>query len=305
MGRSDLETIRKAHLRMTGRAMPGYTETVRIVGRRYRRSVTPLERRMEKQENHCDLQNPVRHLTFHVCPFANSQNAWKWNFEQLQQRWQSFNGIKVLGINVDADTVSSDCVIEYCASINMHWDHVIVRRNNRALGEVMTWLPSLETLNVDHAGKNEIVFSAHAKGVKYGVDMPRLIRNWTGVMYSANLDDLQTIERSLEWFSATGVMRARSARTRFWKFAWYYSGAFWWWRMADVAVGDWRSIAQTYAGREMWIGNQFEKHASDCLFLDGARSPYLPEYWKNVIIPRWKEYQNARPGLQFCPAISD
>lgn len=305
MGRSDLETIREVHRRLTGRAMPEYTEPLQIVGRRYRRSTTPLERRMANSENYFDLQNPVRHLTFHVCPFANAQNAWKWNFEQLQQRWGLFNGVKVLGINVDADTVSADAIIDHCAANGMHWDNVIVRRNSRALGEVMTWIPSLDALNMDQATNRDIVFSAHAKGVKYGVEMPQLIRNWTGVMYSGNLDDPETVQRSLEWFSATGVLRARYSRTKFCKFAWYYSGAFWWWRMADVAGGDWRSVAQTYPGRELWIGNQFEKHASDCLFLDGTRSPYQPEYWKNVIIPRWKEYKNARAGLQFCPSICD
>jgi hypothetical protein len=255
-------------------------------------AVPAIEIRQRDPSNFRDLSNAVRHLTYHMCPFANAATAWQWNLEQLRQRWHVFNGLKVLGINHDEDTVTPDELLEYCESIGLHWDQVVVRPNNRGLGEVMTWVPSLELLSPESAGPNEVVFSAHAKGVKYGgAEMPPVIRDWSALMYDGNLDNWDIVQRSLEWFIATGIMRGRYSKTAFCRYGWYYSGAFWWWRLADVGRGPWDQVAQWYSGRELWIGHQCPKEESDCLFLDNTRSPYLPEYWKSVIHPKWNQYQ--------------
>lgn len=292
--RSDPATIRRAvHAVIRNRPMPNPI----VIGHRSSNITTPLQRRKQNTDNYRDLSDCVRHLTYHICPFANSSEAWQWNLEQLRQRWHLFNGLKVLGINHDESTVQPGVLLKHCEFIGLHWDHVVVRPNSRALGEVMTWIPSLEFLNPETANENEVVFSAHAKGVKYGAAIPPTILKWNQVMYSVNLDDWSRVRESLEWFIATGAFRCRGSRVHFCKHAWYYSGAFWWWRLRDLGQREWREVGQWYPGREVWIGHHVERHESGCLFMDNSRSPYKPEFWNSVVTPRWKKYQemiNAR-----------
>jgi len=257
---------------------------------------TPTAREVRQRDpnNFRDLSTPIRHLTYHACPFANSSAAWEWNLEQLRQRWHLFNGTKVLGVTYDKDTVSPDHFLMRCDDVGLIWDHVVVLPNSRGLGEVVTWIPSLELLTPDTAGPNEVVFSAHAKGVKYGEVIPPVILDWASVMYSVNLSDWNRVQQSLEWFAATGAFRTRYSRTKSCQYGWYYSGAFFWWRLADIIRGDWRYVGQMYPGREVWIGHQFQRNESDCLFLDNSASPYLPQYWRSKILPKWNKYQAER-----------
>lgn len=290
MSRSDRTEIEEAHRQITGRRLA----TAPVLEGRGRRNYTAppgvLNRRREDPDNFRDLSNSIRHLTYHMCPFSHSSEAWKWNLDQLKSRWSLFNGLKVLGINFDDKTVDPDDLLGYCSSIGLEWDHTVIKPNSRAVGEVMTWLPSLEFLSPDTSSENEVVFSAHAKGVKYET-MPALIKDWAEVMYVANLDNWDRVRDSLEWFVSTGAFRCRGVRSKKWcRYGWYYSGAFWWWRLSDVGRRNWRYVGEIYPGREVWIGNTVDKTESDCLFLDNCRSPYIPEYWSRVIRPRWKEF---------------
>jgi hypothetical protein len=198
VARSSLSEVNQCVSRIVGKQQPKA-----ILPRRPVDALTPLHRRLANDENFTDLSSSVRHLTYHICPFSNASNAWTWNLLQLRARWDLFNGKKILGVNHDDSTVTPQQLIGYCQSIGMEWDHVVVRQNDRRLGEVLTWVPSLELLKPTIACPDEVVFSAHAKGVKYGVESPPVIRDWTELMYSVNLDDWDAVRRSLEWFAAT------------------------------------------------------------------------------------------------------
>lgn len=256
--------------------------------------LTPLQVRMQDAANFRELDAPVHHLTYHICPFKNATSAWTWNLIQLMKRWSLFNGRKVLGVNYDSDTLSPADVINYCQSIGIDWDEVVVRKNDRRFGEILTWVPTLESLNIESCRSNDLVFSAHAKGVKYNGDSPPVIRDWTDVMYRANLDHIDRVHESLRWFSSTGCFRCRNNISEQSRYGWHYSGAFWWWRPLDISQRNWRKVGQSYAGREFWIGNQLERAEADCLFMDRSRSPYNVEYWKNIITPRWEMFQRER-----------
>lgn len=249
---------------------------------------------MENPENFCRMESPVRHLTYHICPFLSASEAWKWNLVQLSARWGLFNGQKILGINFDSLTASPQEIIDFCSSIGMIWDVVIIRQNNRYIGEVMTWVPSLCELPFDSCSQNDIVFSAHAKGVKYGGSSPPVIRLWTDVMYQANLDYIGKIQNSLEWFSSVGCFRARSPRNEQCRNGWHYSGAFWWWRLLDLAKKDWKDVGNTYVGREFWIGHHILQSESDCLFMDRSKSPYQMDYWRDVVLPKWIQFKRKQ-----------
>lgn len=245
---------------------------------------TPLQLRMQDQNNFRDLSQSVRHLTYHMWPVLAAEESWKWNLDQLAKRWGLFNGKKVLGINCGDDTATVTTVITESLNRGMRWDCVIERPNNPGLGEVMTWLPCLVALDPEYAGPNEVVFSAHAKGVKYG-GCPPLIRDWTQSMYDVNLDDWQSVQEHLEWFVSTGAYRSRYSRGRGCKNGLYYSGAFWWWRLGDIGQRNWCEVAQHYAGRELWIGNVVSWEEAGCLFIDRPKSLYDPKLWAKRILP--------------------
>jgi hypothetical protein len=246
----------------------------------------PREERQKNPENFRDLTHAVRHLTYHIYPVLNAEESWWWNLQQLADRWTLFSGKKILGVNVGGGAATEAEVLQISDEMGLTWDHVVVRPNDPGLGEVMTWVPSLELLSPETAAPNEVVFSAHAKGVKYG-GCPPLIREWANVMYEANLDFWDLVQQELSWCLSTGAFRARYRRTVGCVYGWYYSGAFWWWRLHDVGQRNWRNTARHYAGRELWIGNQIRKEESSCLFLDNSRSPYDQAYWNKVIRPRW------------------
>lgn len=286
MGRSSTSEIKKMVNKITYKTRKKYKQ-IRI-NKGY---LSDLDKRQIDYNNYADLTESIRHLTYHVYPLANSNAAWEWNIEQLKKRWALFNGKKILGINYSNDTISPDDFLYYCYTVGISWDHVVIKRNDVSLGEVLTWVPSLNFLDIENAQENELVFSAHAKGVKYGEEMPKVIKDWSNVMYSANLDNWNIVKTSLEWFSATGAFRARWSKDKFCKYGWYYSGSFWWWRAKDVGKNKtWSEVRQFYPGRELWIGNQMDKISSDCIFMDNTKSPYSPEYWQKTILPDWKKF---------------
>jgi len=248
--------------------------------------MTAMQKRMQDPANYRDLSSVVRHLTYHMFPMNNAEESWIWNLQQLADRWGLFNGKRVLGLNVDKNTASLDEVLGVCEDMGIQWDRVVQRPNDPGLGEVLTWVPSLEYLNPETAQPNEVVFSAHAKGVKYG-GCPPLIREWADVMYQACLESWETVRQELSWCLATGPFRARYAKSSACRNGWYYSGAFWWWRLHDIGQRDWRNTSQQYPGRELWIGNQATREETSCLFMDNTRSPYDPDYWDRRIRPNW------------------
>jgi hypothetical protein len=40
----------------------------------------------------------IRHLTYHIWPRIAGGDSWKWNLEQLAERWTMFNGVKCAGV---------------------------------------------------------------------------------------------------------------------------------------------------------------------------------------------------------------
>jgi hypothetical protein len=242
-----------------------------------------LEERLRDYGNFRDLSDCVRHLTYHMYPVQAANESWNWNLDQLQKRWGLFDGKKVLGVNVGENTASVAEILEACHNRGMVWDHVIERPNDPVLGEVMTWIPSLELLNPDFAKPNEVVFSAHAKGVKYG-DCPPVIRNWTDCMYRANLDSWFLVKQQLQWFVSTGAFKGR------WAGSSAYSGAFWWWRLHDIGKKNWRHVRQYYPGREVWISNHARHEEMGCLIGDNCRDMYSESYWQHRVWPEWRRF---------------
>jgi hypothetical protein len=241
----------------------------------------------------------VRHLTYHV--FAQKANdVWKWNIERMALRAGLFNGRKILGLSVDHNTRRPEDVIDFAEECGLKFTDVVVKPNVVRLREVVTWLPMLSLLSPDTAGENEVVFSAHAKGVRYK-DRGDAVTNWANVLYESSLDYWELARQRLLEFGAAGSLRGYGAFDGKDSYGWFYAGTFFWWRLKAVGnplgrASRWTRVDQQCIGTESWIGYQMPKTESGVLFLDLLESPwnhelYRPEKWDEVFTPKWTQWK--------------
>lgn len=222
----------------------------------------------------------ARHLSYHLWPTHHS-DAWKWNLDQLADRWELFDGLRVLGLNQDRNSVGLQEVIDHSNRNGMIWDQVLSRRNVPSLGEVRTWEPRLRWI-LDRAHTDDVIFCAHGKGVKYpGNPLPEVIRLWTETAYHICCDDWPAVEHQLQRFPITGPFKKYTGFPGLW----HYSGTFFWVRVADVRTRNWALIDRAYPGVEMWPGRHFSPSEGGCLFLDNCGELYIQQYWDDVVLP--------------------
>ena len=131
----------------------------------------------------------------------------------------------------------------------------------------------LETLPTED---DSVTFYGHAKGVKY--DDPTHTRDWTEILYEVCLDDPAYVQASLDHHPTTGPF----IRTTPWeggsKHHWFFSGAFFWFRNADVfAKPEWTEIRQDYWGSELWPGSLFTRTEAGELFGQECGHLYEPQ----------------------------
>ncbi len=241
---------------------------------------------------HVDLSDAVRHLTYHIWP-TKGNDCWRWNLEQLAARWPLFNGRKVVGIAYDYRSEFPDTVLKECDRLGIRWDHVIQRRNTTKLGEVKTWPLRLSMLYPETCGPDEVVFAAHAKGVRhqYGAVIP-----WTQTMYECCLDDWDTVRQQLEWAIFTGAFQQDGPFQP--GIRWHYSGSFYWFRLADIGRRNWQNIEHHYAGTETWPWLMVNRTETGCLFARDCGNLYatqhqLREEWETERESRRRQQQGA------------
>lgn len=250
-----------------------------------------------------DMAQSVRHLTYHVWP-TRHQDAWQWNLQQLARRWDLFNGRKALGIVYDRQSHMPDAVRQYSRDLGLDWDFVYVRRNKPHLGEVLTWGPRLEFLQPEQASANEVVFAAHAKGVKYSGPV-QIIRRWAELGYAASLDVWPLVQEQLSRHVATGPFKKYVGFVLPGIEHWHYSGTFFWFRLADLARREWRVVDQMYAGTETWIGRHARAWETGCTFLDHCGMLYDENYWRDAVEPAWKAFARVHNLVStVCPQLA-
>ena len=236
------------------------------------------------------FESMIRHFTYHVWP-THRHEGWKWNLEEVARRWALFNGVRVLAIAHDSETVSPDTVLEFAGSLRLEFDHVLIRPNDSKRREGATWVPMLQLLHPETAGPDEVVFSAHAKGVRHTEE--NRTRDWTDLMYRLCLDEWPNVEEQLRSTIVTGAFK------RFGQFGmqdgynWDYSGTFFWWRLQELGRRDWRSIHHQFFGTESWPGRHCSSEEAGCLFLNDCKDLYNVDYWTNTVWPAW----HARMGV--------
>lgn len=230
----------------------------------------------------------TRHLTYHVWPTIHHE-TWKWNLEQIASRSNLFNGKRVLGVVTDQRSHGAGAVIKFSEQLGLNWTDIVERRNEKRLREVVTWLPMLEILNPSSAGPEEVVFSAHAKGVRHNTSGDHL-QQWAELMYRSCLDDWPSVESQLSHFLATGSFKRYGMFNTQDNKRWHYSGTFFWWRLAEIGRRNWKRVDRQFFGTESWLGHQCYRNETGSLFLDNAGDLYKPDYWRETVDPEWQRY---------------
>lgn len=232
--------------------------------------------------------NATKHLIYHVWP--NNDEIWKWNVEQLVERWEIFNGRKVIGIAV------SDIDDEKKVKSQFPSDaEFIVNQNDPAKGEMVNFIQLLES--VESLGTNEVTFYGHAKGTKYDRIEPQHagITKWAQCMYEILLDYPAVIDNELQKKAMCGVFSMVGTFPHFGaKLSHHYSGTFFWFRNLHVFSRNWRYTHDSYYGSEMWPGFLFKaEDISKLLPLPATKilSMYDANFWQthmDPIVNRWK-----------------
>jgi len=232
---------------------------------------------------------PIRHLLYHIYPKRN--DIWKWNVDLLLPYLPLFNGRRIVAIAVDESTVEADKVKDAFGGAVLEF---MVFRNNKKAGEMVSFLPLLAQVQTDDP--NVATFRAHAKGTsRFERDLRDHLREWTKLLYTANLADWDQVRKDLEEAAMTGACR---------KFDQFrkrppvgkptYSGSFYWFRNCYVYSRDWQSVDNPRWGCESWPARLFTKQETRCLLIDDTKSMYDSQYWERAVLPQWRRWKEER-----------
>lgn len=229
---------------------------------------------------HSILPAMQRNLIYHVYPVA-ANTIWKENIRELVQRWHVFNGKKIIGIVLDAWTVSlAEVQRLFPDDPAIEW---LVAPNNPARGETITFLPAASRLQT--LDPREATFYAHAKGVmsKYPQRADPLAwqygnSQWWTYMYRYCLDcPIDWLDWLLQRYACAGTIQKVGSE----KFPdgyrheagrplskWHYTGTFWWFNHARFfSKSDALQLGPSRWALERHLGELFEPE--EAYALDG------------------------------------
>ena len=208
--------------------------------------------------------DPVRHLAYYVYPVSGN-GTWQRNMEQLLERIDLFNGRRVVAIATSSSRHKLDSPDEVRKAFDGEdLDILLVPHGARKLGEVTAFVPMMTRL----AHLPGYTFYAHAKGVtKHPLDPA--VHRWTTLMYKANLDRWDLVEKELATHAITGAFRKLGPAFGGHVSA-HYTGTFYWFRNDDVFKRDWRNVPARYGGTEMWPNNIARDGETGCHFGDAS-----------------------------------
>ena len=218
-----------------------------------------------------------RNLIYFIWPKLGN-GEWEWNVEELLKRIDQFDGAR--SIAVATGEGAAQLVDVQRAFDGIRIDRWLEFPNDPNLGEVVAFPSLLKTLQHESG----YTFYAHAKGVSYD---DHRTREWTSMMYEVCLDDQEYVDESLKQFPCAGPFTIVGQ----WKCAnangWYYSGAFYWFRNADVKEKpNWLEVATDHRWHaELYLGNHFTSEQAGVLF--GPNVGYLYEDHEIARMRQW------------------
>lgn len=215
----------------------------------------------------------VRNLIYHICPFADS-DAWRKNIRQLKRRIELFNGKRCVAIATGERMAPADEVRAEFGDCGITFIEV---ENSPTMRERASFEPLMKL--VASTAPEEATFYAHAKGGTT-IGNPEGVMYWRNLMYHTLLDQFERVQSSLREAPVVGTHRlgfhvvypdGLAASD------WHFSGAFFWFRNADVFSRDWRAaLAPSGWGVEAWPGRMFTIAQSRCLAMESPENPYDP-----------------------------
>ena len=223
-----------------------------------------------------------RNLIYHVMPYGQ----YRWNIDQLLQRWDVFDGQKFIGIVTGQEMDDPDDVRRMFPGNNVTF---AVYPNDRQRGEAVTFNPIMRTLCGWPFEKpyEQATFYAHTKGATRGED--EAIRLWTEAMYHHNLDRVGEAMELLQSHVMVGAFK------RYGKFEvlgptvdWHYHGSFFWFRNYRVWAGPIHQAQEHRHGVEAFPGEVCVSQDAACIFADGLTetSMYNLDYARAILGPK-------------------
>lgn len=211
-----------------------------------------------------------RNLMYHLWPTKHNQN-WRWNVDQLCRRIDLCNGVRSVGVALDASTVTLAEVKDAFGPTRInHW---ITKANDPKIREGATFLDLMETMPRD----DSVTCYAHAKGVRH--DDRSLTIPWAEMLYKATFDRWPEVATLLLAFPMVGTFKRYGMFRLNQNHRWHYSGTFFWFRN-DVTFNrpTWSYLhPKFFACVEAWPANVYAAHETACLFGDNAGDLYRPE----------------------------
>lgn len=227
----------------------------------------------------------MRHLLSHVWPLRRS-GAWIRHLDMLNDRWDQFDGRKVICV-VSSPDAEPARVVRGMVPDSVE---VISEVNDPSLREVKTFVPLMSKV-CDLPG---YTFFCHAKGVTHdSTDGP--VNMWADLMTHICLDWPGLVDLALAKFPIAGCFKR--PRTLFgsvneWV-SWHYSGTFYWFRNDVVFSKDWRQIDQNTHGTETWPAKHFKQDEGACLFDQSQEIPYSQRFWELRAKPEYLRWSAA------------
>lgn len=215
----------------------------------------------------------TRNLIYHICPFAAS-NVWRKNVRQLVKRIKLFNGKRIVAIATGEGIAPAaevraefgDCGIRFIEAPNS------MRLRERATFEIL--MDAVASMD-----PSEATFYAHAKGGATIGDATGVMY-WRNLMYHALLDNFERVRKALGEAPIVGTHRMTCHvcyPDHLASSDWHFSGAFFWFRNADVFSRDWRgALTPSGWGVEAWPGRMFSIQESHCLAMENPQNAYDP-----------------------------
>ena len=194
-------------------------------------------------------------LLFHICPFTEGREQWKWNVHQLKRYASWTNGKRVVSIvqGHGIDLVE-DVLHEFD---DFRIDKLIVRVNS-GLCEMETFPHAIK--EIASTNSDEAFFYCHAKGTSKPAGSPELkaAKLWTGYMYRFLFGNRARTLEALNRYSAAGSFKEESGA---FGTNWHFSGTFWGIRHDRLfSRADWDDFSLHRSSIEFYPSRYFQWH---------------------------------------------
>jgi len=248
----------------------------------------------------------IRHLVFHVYPDNHNNGAlWKRSIDELRKRISSFNGRRWLGVSTGPKTHTLADVELYCAGMGCRFLEV---QNIPSLREGATLVPLYEQVS-DCVAHGDVTFHGHSKGVT-SEGWASGSRRWADALFESCLDYWPLIQSLLEKHPIVGPFKRYYTdwKTRSFtsKSTWHFSGAFRWFRNADMFERNWRHIEPFWCASESHPSMVFsadEAAGLICEIRDKGRALYDAPFWDRIAQPALNTFRTYHAAQKRSPLL--